>query len=244
MTAILVIRSEDDFSQRLRDAGFDVDNLKLIETKPIEDLSELRDRLTRLKEYDGIFLTSPVAAEIFIREQNGSNRFSGRVYALGQRAIQMLEAAGMNVKSSADLHTADEMIAAFGKDEFARKRFLFIRGERSLRTIPESLSGIAEIDEVAVYKTESPEISEDKIESVKSRLTGGEIDYLSFFSPSGVERFAKLFDDAATKVKAAAIGTTTAKAAEGAGFTVDLVSPKASADEFATALIEHINNIE
>ena len=242
MAAILVIRSEDGFSQRLRQAGFDVINLELIETKPIEDLSEFRDRLARLKEYDGIFFTSPVAAEIFVRERNGSNAYSGSVYALGQRARHVLESAALDVKSSADSNTADEMLAAFDKDEFEGKRFLFIRGERSLRTIPETLSDIAEIDEVAVYKTESLKISEDEIEGVKSRLTDGEIAYLSFFSPSGVEIFAKLFGGAATKMKAAAIGTTTARAAEQAGFTVDLVSPKASADEFATALIEHINN--
>jgi uroporphyrinogen-III synthase len=244
MATILVIRGEDDFSQRLRVAGFEVDNLKLIGTKPVEDLSELRDRLAKLTEYDGIFFTSPVAAEIFVRERSNSNGFCGSVYSLGQRARYILESAGMTVKPSADSNTADEMLAALGDGEFAGKRFLFIRGERSLRTIPETLSGLSEIDEVAVYRTETPEIGKDKIEAVRSRLIKGEIDRVCFFSPSGVERFAELFGDAAKKVRATAIGATTAQAAEQAGLKVGLVSPKATADEFAEALIEHIKNIE
>ena len=241
---ILVIRGEDSFSQQLRQAGFDVINLELIETQPLDDLSYLRNSLAKLNEYDGVFFTSPVAAEIFVSERNDSNGFNGNVYALGERARHVLESAGINVRSSAGSNTAEEMLVAFGKDEFAGKRFLFVRGERSLRTIPETLTGVAEIDEVAVYKTETPEISEDDLRVVSSRLTKGEIAYVCFFSPSGVERFSALFNDAAARVKTAVIGTTTAQAARQVGFQADLVSPKAGADEFAKVLIKHIKNIE
>ena len=243
MVTILVIRSEDSFSRRLREAGSEVINLELIQTKQIEDLLDLRDRFATLNEYDGIFFTSPVAAEIFLRVRNDSNGFTGNVYALGQRAADVLQSAGVSVKSSSNSNTADEMLAAFGKDEFAGKRFLFVRGEKSLRTIPESLGDIAEIEEVAVYRTETPKIGKDRVDSLSSQLTRSEIQYVCFFSPSGVERFAELFGDAVKIVRAAAIGTTTAQAAREAGFSVDLVSPKASADEFAKTLIEHIKNI-
>src|ERR1044071_3429532 len=109
MARILLIRCEDNFTQQLRQAGIDVINLELIETKPVEDLSEFRNRLAKLSDYDGIFFTSPVAAEIFVRERNDSNGFHGSVYALGQRARNVLESAGVNVKSSAEPNTAEEM---------------------------------------------------------------------------------------------------------------------------------------
>src|SRR5947208_16913316 len=98
MATILVIRNDDLFSSTLRQAGFDVINLELIETKPLEDLSELREKIVGLGEYDGVFFTSPVAAEIFVKERNGSNGFHGSVYALGQRAQDVLTAAGLKIR--------------------------------------------------------------------------------------------------------------------------------------------------
>jgi len=244
MTTILVIRSDDKFSSTLREAGFDVVNLELIETKPLDDLAELRAKLSKLSEYDGVFFTSPVAAEIFVRERNGSNGFYGSIYVLGQRARDVLSAAGLNIKAPIQANTAEEMLKEFSSDEFGGKRFLFIRGEKSLRTIPESLSSRAIVDEVAVYKTEAADVDERKLENLRSRVSSGEMEYVCFFSPSGVERFAELFGVATSNIRAAAIGTTTADAIGRAGFITDYTSPRSNADDFARGLIDHIKNIE
>ena len=244
MATILVIRSDDEFSSALRHAGFDVINLELIETKPLEDLSELREKIVGLGEYDGVFFTSPVAAEIFVKERNGSNGFHGNIYALGQRAQDILGAAGMKMRVPTHANTADEMLKEFGEKEFAGKRLLFVRGEKSLRTIPNSLGGIAEIDEVAVYKTEKAELNEVTVKDVGSRLTNGEIKFVCFFSPSGIDRFAELFSDVTSNITAAAIGTTTADAASQIGINVEFISTRSNSDDFACGLIEHIKNIE
>lgn len=242
--AILVIRSDDKFSRTLRDAGLDVINLELIETKPLEDLSDLRSKIENLSEYDGVFFTSPVAAEIFVRERNGSNKFHGSIYALGHRAVNVLESAGLNVKAPVDANIAEEMLNEFGDDEFAGKRLLFVRGVRSLRTIPESLSGVAKVDEVAVYSTVPANIGRDMIENIRSQISEAGFDFVCFFSPSGVERFAQLFEDALMNIKAAAIGNTTAEAARKAGFKTDYISPRSNAEDFAEGLIDHIKDID
>lgn len=239
---ILVIRSDDKFSSTLREAGFDVVNLELVETKPLDDLSALRGQLAKLSEYDGLFFTSPVAAEIFVKERNGSNSFHGAVYALGRRAQNVLASSGLKVRSNVSVNTAEEMLSQIGNDQFAGKRYLFVRGERSLRTIPEKLSDIAAVEEVAVYKTTPADVDEEAIESLRLRMAGREFDIVCFFSPSGVERFAELFGQSADNVKAAVIGTTTAEAAGKDGFEVVLVSPRSNADDFARGLIEHIKN--
>ena len=244
MTAILVIRSDDRFSSALRGAGFEVVDLELIETRPVEDLAPLREKTAKLSKYDGLFFTSPAAAEIFVKERNGTNGFHGNVYALGWRAKSVLKSAGLDVISPVGANTAEEMLSELGDDEFAGKRFLFVRGERSLRTIPESLNGRAVVDEVAVYKTVTPDIDPAKIAGLRLRLSNGEFDLVFFFSPSGVERFDELFDVAARNAKAAAIGTTTGDAAKKAGFRVEVVSSRSNADDFADGLIEHIKNIE
>ena len=244
MTSVLVIRKDDGFSSTLRDAGFDIVNLELIETRPLNDLSKLRDKLAKLSEYDGLFFTSPVAAEIFVNERRRSNGFHGSVYVLGRRAQSVLESSGLDLKAPVYANTAEELLSEFGDDEFAGKRFLFVRGETSLRTIPESLSGRAIVDEVSVYSTAASEIDAGKFADVRSRLSNDGFEIICFFSPSGVERFKELFGDAAGTAETAVIGTTTGDAAKQAGFTVNFISPRSNADDFALGLIEHIKNFE
>jgi uroporphyrinogen-III synthase len=244
MSTILVIRNDGDFSSKLSSAGLKVIDLELIETKPLDDQSALRKKLANLSEYDGLFFTSPVAAEIFLRERNGSDGFGGSVYALGRRAQQMLDSAGLNVVLARDANTAEEMLNELGSAKFTGKRFLFIRGERSLRTIPDMLADTAVVNEVAVYKTEPTMVDRETIDKLRSNLSNGEIEWVCFFSPSGVERFAKLFGDEAANVKAAAIGKTTAAALAEAGYDVQFISPRSSAEDFARSLIEHIRTIE
>ena len=242
--AILVIRNDNRFRSLLREAGYDAVNLELIETKPADDLTPLREKLARLSEYDGIFFTSPVAAEIFVNERNGSNGFHGDVYALGQRARKVLSDARLNVRTSEAANTADELLASFNDQEFAGKRFLFVGGEKSVRTIPERLDGKAVVDEVEVYRTEAASVEPATIKSLDERISNGEIHRVCFFSPSAVERFTELFGDHKDSVKAATIGTTTADAAKQAGFDVDFISPRSNAEDFAGGLVEHLKTIE
>jgi uroporphyrinogen-III synthase len=239
---VLVIRGDEKFSSALRDAGLNVINLELIKTEPREDLSELRRVLAKLSRYDGIFFTSPVAAEIFVRELNGSSGFSGTVHALGERAQSLLRAAGLSLKTnSAD--TAEELLDLIDDTQLTGKKFLFVRGERSLRVIPERLSGLADIDELIVYRTEPKAIDKASLARVKGKILEGEIDRVCFFSPSGVERFAELFGEAAKLLTAAVIGTTTADAARRHDLIVDFISPRSNAEIFAYALIDHLKRI-
>jgi len=242
--AILVIRSDDSFSSTLREAGYDVVNLELIETSPLKDLSHLREKISRIGEYDGLFFTSPVAAKIFVSERKEKNGFHGNIYALGARARNVLESAGINVRFHPEANTAEEMLSKFGNEEFAGKRFLFVRGVKSLKTIPDLLGAQASIDEVVVYDTTPANIARERIEDIRTNISIGKIDRVCFFSPSAVERFAEVFGDIGGKIRIAVIGSTTAQAAKQARFDVDFISPRSGADDFARGLIEHIKNID
>ena len=74
--------------------------------------------------------------------------------------VRVLWPLRLNVKIPNHANTAEEMLKEFGEKEFAGKRFLFVRGEKSSRTIPDSIGGKADVDEVAVYKTEKAESNE------------------------------------------------------------------------------------
>ncbi|MFL6375135.1 MAG: uroporphyrinogen-III synthase [Pyrinomonadaceae bacterium] len=230
---VIVVRRDDNFSQMLRDADIDVNNIELVTTEVLDDLSEFENSLASLDSYDGIFFTSPVAALVFI--DRIEPRLKPTLYALGKRAAAALSQAGFVVRTIPGANTAHEMLTAFGEEEFAGKDLLFVRGEHSMRTIPEKLAGIADIDEIAVYRTIEVELAEQLESDIRTRLTSGQVELACFFSPSAVEAFEKRFG---ASVSAAAIGETTAARARELGFTVELVASQATNHVFARELIE------
>lgn len=240
--AVLVIRKDDPFSALLRKSGCRVLSLELTKTEPVEDLSEMHARFEQFGKYDGLFFTSPTAAEVFkAQAADVSLGFRGKVYVLGGRARRVLEDTGLDLVYRSSANTAEELLETLSETEFAGKRFLFVRGDKSLRTIPEILNGKAAIDEVIVYRTVETRTDESVVESLNEQFEKGEIDWVCFFSPSGVESFRKLFGANINKaINIAVIGTTTAKKAMEAGLKPQFVSQRANAEDFAVEFIEHI----
>ena len=243
---ILVIRSDDSFSRLLCDSGFDVLNLELIKTEQIANLNGLSDAIRQISKYDGIFITSPVAAEIFVERLNGAGKsFSGKVYVLGERAREILLGSDLNVIAGETANTARDLIESFGDAEFVGKNLLFIRGERSIRTIPQMLESKAKVDELIVYRTIEIKPDGELIKDIKDRFEANEIERVCFFSPSGVTSFIKIFgDEYLAKIKGAAIGETTAQMSRESGICIDFISPRATAEDFAANLAAFIKSCE
>ena len=237
---ILVVREFDKFSARLKENGFEVVNFPSIQTLPLEDASELREKLETLEKYDGLFFTSPQAAEVFLQRKPKAD-FRGKIYVLGNRTKLLFENAGFETVFRREANTAEEFINSFDKSEFTSKKFLFPRGDKSLRTIPELLKRVAEVEEIVVYRTIENAVDEVLIDAIREKLRLGEIEWICFFSPSAVESFLKTFGDfSLNEIKIAAIGATTAKKAAAENLKVEFVSPKASAEDFAFGLIEYL----
>jgi uroporphyrinogen III methyltransferase / synthase len=240
-TNALVLRTDDEFSQYLRSAGIEVTNLPLIRTEPLDDQSDLLRAIERIGEYDGLFFTSPEAARVFVDEWRGrEDKYPGKMYVMGKRSQDVLAAAGFSTEFEGSVNTSEELITAHGAAEFAGKKLLFLRGERSLLTIPRLLAGKAIVEEVVVYRTVSSEFEKAEIAQTAERLASGEIDWLCFFSPSAIEGFIRLFG-VDIKVKTATIGRTTADRAIENGLNVEFISPRSSAIDFASAFISYLN---
>jgi uroporphyrinogen-III synthase len=243
---VLVVRRDDHFSAILRSGGCEVLNLELITTTPLEDLTALDRVSERIDDYDGLFFTSPVAAKAFVeRSKAAENTFFGKVYVLGRRAKTILENAGFNVVFAEDANTAEDLIASFPEAEFAGTKLLFVRGDKSMRTIPKLLAGKAVVDEIIVYETKPLDLDDEAIGSVRKRLSDGQIEWICFFSPSAVDNFCRLFTPEILKrVKTAVIGETTGLKARDRDMRVEFISKKATAESFAAGLIGQIKNIE
>jgi uroporphyrinogen-III synthase len=224
---VIVARADDSFSQALRDAGIEVTNLELIRTEVLGDLSDLENYIERLDEYDGVFFSSPAAAKVFA--EKAGPRLKPVLYALGRRAATVLTDAGFTVRTIAEANTADEMLDGFGDEEFAGKKLLFVRGERSMRTIPDRLAAIARIDETQVYRTVETDVETCDFDPRQ--------DWICFFSPSAVEAFEKRFG---AQARVAAIGETTASHARELQFEIGLTASKATNEVFARELIDKL----
>jgi uroporphyrinogen-III synthase len=243
---ILVLRPECRFSRLLVEAGCEVSNVEVIAAHPLNEREELGELLRNINSYDGLFFTSPIAARVFIEELTRSGLFfRGRTYALGTRAIGELQAGGLEPSYCEKANTAAELLSSFGPEEFANKRFLFLRGDRSLRTIPEQLVEIASVDEVVVYRTSDVLIDPETLEEIGSLLGGGSVDWVCLFSPSAAESFVRQVPSAKnTTAKFAAVGVTTATRARELGLRIGFISVRANSVDFAAGLMEHINEIE
>jgi uroporphyrinogen-III synthase len=72
---------------------------------------------------------------------------------LGKRSRDLLNKFGFEIFFGEDATTVKELLETIPKEELKNKKFLFPRGNRSLRVVPETLENIAEIIETIVYRT-------------------------------------------------------------------------------------------
>ena len=148
-------------------------------------------KLSRIENYDGIFLTSVKAAEIF-REKSNEKRidFRCKVYVLGRRSFDILKTEKFDLVFSDEANTAREMLEKIAVEDLANKNFLFVRGVESLRIVPEFLAQMsAKVDETIVYETRKINVGVEEIKSLREKFANQEFAAACFFSPSAAQSF-------------------------------------------------------
>lgn len=234
----LVVRKDDQFSAALRAEGFDVLNIELIQTHPLADQSQCDKVLDRLDQFYAVIFTSPSAAEVFVERFRGKpSDIKPTIYALGDRASALLGDSGFSIGGGSAANTAADLITELGIEAFRGKPILYFRGNRSVGTIQELLGKTAKLTEVIVYETLDCEVDKGSISDIRCQLDREEIDWICFFSPSGVEQFCNIFN-MVIPPKAAVIGETTAAAARANGFTVGVIADRPNNLDLAKKLIE------
>jgi uroporphyrinogen-III synthase len=242
MKTVLIIKEDDEFSRILATSGFEVINLPLIETKILEDLSGFDEKLAEIENYDGVFITSAKAAHIFAEKSSEKKAdFGGSVYVLGKRSYQILKTENLDLVYFESANTAREMLRKIAPEDLKGRRFLFVRGAKSLRVIPDFLAENATVDEVIVYETMNVKVETSELIFLCDKFKRNEIVCACFFSPSAAESFIEQFGRHILHLtEIAAIGKTTAKFIERQNLKVNFVSAKASAEDFAEELISYL----
>ncbi len=245
MKQILIIREFDDFSRIIAENGLGFINLPTIKTALVEDLSDFEANLADIENYDGIFLTSHRATGIFLAKLSELKKdFRGKVYVLGKRSFDVLKTENCNLVFDETNNTAREMLEKIAPEDLSDKRFLFVRGEKSLRVVPDFLKKIATVDEAFVYRTEKIAVEIDKLKEIREKLKNGEICCVCFFSPSAAESFIEQFGaESLHQTLIATIGKTTAEFFGRQNLKVDFVAERATAEDFAVGLIEYFRKV-
>lgn len=221
MVSVLVVRKRDTFSRLLEQNGFEVINCPATETEVIAGNIEIGP------EIQGVFVTSRAAAQVV----SGVKGIRARIYVLGRSSFEILKDRGFDVWYSESANTSAEMLDLIPVRDIEGRRLLYVRGESSLRTVPERLGKLATVEEAIVYRTL-------RIAVDHSRIDRG-FDWICFFSPSGAESFIdQVGRDLIGRSRIAAIGPTTSEFLRRHGIVTELVASSSNAVDFARELIE------
>jgi uroporphyrinogen III methyltransferase/synthase len=248
---VLVTRSQVQAAEMvaaLGDAGAEAVVMPMIRLVPPDDYTALDAALVRINGCDALLLTSANAARFFgARAGDQGVPLAGigaTVVCVGPRTAEAALAAGMPVHRVPESRFDAEGVL----EEVMRalppygRRFLLPRSEAARDVLPDGLRREgAVVDAVTVYRNVPANVDKG---ALRAALEAGELDALTFTSPSTVRRFVDLLDapsrEAAARCTIAAIGPITAAALRRVGLAPHVTPAQATARELVEALAEHV----
>jgi uroporphyrinogen III methyltransferase/synthase len=246
---VLVTRSQDQAAglvAALRRAGAEPVVVPMIQLVPLAGTQELDAALAGLAHYDLLLFTSANAVRQFVRAASQANALSAlrsRIVCVGPATGRAAGALGLRVDLvPAQRFDAEGLLEAIHGAglPLAGQRILLPRAAAARNVLPEGLRRAgATVDVVAVYRTE-PAAGDPAV--LRARLVRGEIDALTFTSPSTVRHFLASLDEAARaaagRCVVAALGPVTGAALCEAGLPPDVVAERADMTLLVHALGE------
>ena len=244
-TSVAITRPADQsrtIIARLTDLGADVVRLPLIEISDPTSFAGLDAAIDVLAAggYDWALFASANAVHRFFERlsplETDARAFAAtRIGVVGAETARALSAHSLRADLVPENATAAELARSVGKGP---GRILFPRVEAGPRSVIDSLVAAGwEVDDVAAYAN-VPAVPDPV---ATERVLAGEVDVITFTSPSTVENFAALVGppdrlDPAPRV--VCIGPSTAEAARGAGFDVTAVAEPHDTDGLIAAVLQ------
>jgi uroporphyrinogen-III synthase len=207
---ILLLRrptSPDPYVAAFESAGFDAASVPVLDFEPA-GRDALAERIAEPEKHGGLLVTSPRGADA-LRGLDLRGWAGKPTFVVGPRTAEDVRALGLAPVGEEAGHAdalADRIIA-----DPPAKPLLFLCGDLRRDVLPDRLlsAGVA-FDELVVYRTIGDA-------SALEAYLAQPLDWLAFFSPSGVEAALELDGISWNSLSAAAIGPTTADALRAAG---------------------------
>lgn len=247
---VLVTRAAEQAGalvEALRLAGAEPVAVPLLRIEPPASWEPFDAALARLADYDALVFASANAVRFAAERAAARGRplagARARVLCVGAATAEAARRAGLAPDLvPSERFDAEALLAAIlRRGPVAGRRFLLPRAADGRDVLPEGLRRAgAEVDAPAVYRTLPPPPDSDEAQALRERLARGELDVLTFTSPSAVRHFFALAGEAGRRAAArctrAAIGRATAEALAEAGFPAQVVPERAGAGELVAAL--------
>jgi len=215
---VVVTRGEGEdkgLSAALRARGASVYHWPTTRWAPTTNPDRLAAALGRLKTFDWAVLTSPRAVAA-VAEHVESVPDALRLAAVGQSTAEAARREGWRITLVPETQTAAALVAALGQAGVGPGTRVFFPASQIARTTVESgLRALGvEVERVTAYRTLAAPLDR---ESCRRTLDAGEVQVISFASPSSVNGLvaglgAEMFREASKRVVMAAIGPTTSAA--------------------------------
>ncbi len=248
---VLVTRAEEQAGpmlDALRAAGAEALGVPTIRTVALAHPAALDAALARLDAYDALLFTSANGVAYFVvraREHGVAlEELCAPVWCVGPATARAAFEAGLPVHRVPERFDAGGLLATLTRlFPPEGRRFLLPRAARARETLPEGLRAAgAVVDAVPVYETLAAEFD---AAALGESLASGEIDAVSFASPSAVRFLLDALDETARaalrRCVVAAIGPVTAEALREAGVPPDVVPERATGEDLVAALAAHFS---
>jgi len=235
----------------LRSAGARIVFAPTLRIEDPGDHAPLERALDRLVNdgYDWVVVSSVNAAERVLahlaERQNGPEALGrASIAAVGPATAAPLLERGLAVTiPSPERQDGDGLVAVLSALGLEGRRVLFPCGDRARNAIPDGLRAWgAMVDRVVVYRT----VTEAALDpAVRSRIRRGEVDVVTFASPSSVTGLAAVLNGemvALRRAVVACIGGTTARAAEAVGLAPAVIADDPSDAGLVAAIVRHVRD--
>jgi uroporphyrinogen-III synthase len=250
---IVVTRAPEqskELRERLEELGAEVVLLPLVRFLEPENTADVDRAIRSLEQFDWLIFTSANAVTFFLGRCRALRCWpsseTGTIAAVGSATRLALEKQGLRA-SLVPAEFSGAGLAAELSGAIAGKNVLLPRSDRAGEELPSLLRKAgAKVTEVVAYRTAGPESLDYRaLESVR----GGQVDAMTFFSPSAFREFQKVAGpDGLAKwnssVAFAAVGPVTAEAIRGAGLPVAIEADEATTGSLVAALERHFTALE
>jgi len=245
---ILITRAAhqaDGFADLIKQYGGTPMIFPAIEITPPASWNACDRAIENLYMYDGIVFTSTNGVDFFslrMTERNipAESIASKMIFAVGEKTRHAVEQFGVQVIKVPEKYTAFDLANIIKQENLQGKTFLFPKGNLAKDTLPSLLRFLgAGVDEVEFYQTIQPR--PENVNAVSDMLMNGEINVVTFTSPSTVKSFFNLISKSnlSRRTIIAAIGPSTASAVEEFKLDVDIQPRQSTIEKFAEAIANY-----
>ena len=250
---IVVTRAREqasDFRAGLEELGASCIEFPTIEVVPPPSWAPLDEAISVLSDYDWIIFTSVNGVKSFLARMQAGGKDARdlkgiRLAAIGPKTAEALEAVMLRPDLVPAEYRAEALLEALSDYSVSGKRFLMPRAMVAREILPEKLTELgARVDVVPAYQTVLPERDAQK---VRSLLTEGRIDCLTFTSSSTVSNFFAMvgkdeFEQCKEKIAIACIGPITAETAAGFGLKTSIMPAEYTIRGLVDSIVAYFKN--